>query len=318
MPSMSFYLLKRLAIGLATLILASIVVFAVLEILPGDPARLMLGLGASEDAVAALRDQLGLNQPLALRYLSWAGHMLMGDFGRSYTYAVPVRELIAERIAVSLPLAVMSLLLSTAIAIPVGLFAAARRGRAADLGIMGVTQLGLAIPNFWFALLLVYVFAVSLRLVPAGGFPGWSAGVGPALKALALPAIALALPQAAILSRVTRSALIETLSEDYIRTARAKGLSRAAVLFHHALRNAMIPVLTILGLQFSFLLAGTIIIENVFYLPGLGRLIFQAITQRDLIVVEGVIMVLVAAIILVNLIVDLAYAIVDPRLDEPR
>ncbi|KXF76932.1 peptide ABC transporter [Paramesorhizobium deserti] len=315
---MSFYILKRLAIGLATLLVASIVVFTVLEILPGDPARLMLGLGASEDAVAALRDQMGLNQPLIMRYLSWAGHLLMGDFGRSYTYAVPVKELIAERIAVSFPLASMALLLSTAIAIPVGLFAAARRGRTADLGIMSVTQLGLAIPNFWFALLLVYVFAVSLRLLPAGGFPGWSAGIGPALKALLLPAIALALPQAAILSRVTRSALIETLSEDYIRTARAKGLSRAAVLFHHALRNAMIPVLTILGLQFSFLLAGTIIIENVFYLPGLGRLIFQAITQRDLIVVESVIMVLVAAIILINLIVDLAYALVDPRLDGPR
>lgn len=312
------YLLKRLAISLATLAVASIVVFAVLQILPGDPARLMLGIGASEDAVAALHEQMGLNQPVMLRYIGWAGHMLTGDFGRSYTYAVPVGSLIAERIAVSLPLAVMALLLSTAIAIPVGLYAANRHGRVSDMTIMGVTQLGVAVPNFWFALLLVYVFAVSLRLVPAGGFPGWEAGIGPALKALILPAIALALPQAAILARVTRSALIETLSEDYIRTARAKGVGQWAILYHHALPNALIPVVTIMGLQFSFLLAGTIIIENVFYLPGLGRLIFQAITQRDLIVVEGVIMVLVAAIILVNLIVDLAYALVDPRLrDRP-
>ncbi|MBB2970977.1 ABC transporter permease [Mesorhizobium sp. RMAD-H1] len=312
------YLLKRLAISLATLAVASIVVFAVLQILPGDPARLMLGIGASEDAVAALHEQMGLNQPVMLRYIGWAGHMLTGDFGRSYTYAVPVGSLIAERIAVSLPLAVMALLLSTAIAIPVGLYAANRHGRVSDMTIMGVTQLGVAVPNFWFALLLVYVFAVSLRLVPAGGFPGWESGIGPALKALILPAIALALPQAAILARVTRSALIETLSEDYIRTARAKGLAQWAILCHHALPNALIPVITIMGLQFSFLLAGTIIIENVFYLPGLGRLIFQAITQRDLIVVEGVIMVLVAAIILVNLIVDLAYALVDPRLrDRP-
>ncbi|RCS25361.1 ABC transporter permease [Phyllobacterium salinisoli] len=312
------YLLKRLAIGLVTLFVASLVVFAVLEVVPGDPARLMLGMGASEDAIAALRDQMGLNQPLALRYLSWAGHMLIGDFGRSYTYGVPVRELIAERIAVSLPLAVMALLLSMAVAIPVGLFSAARRGRASDMAVMGVTQLGVAIPNFWFALLLVYVFAVTLRLVPAGGFPGWSAGPGPAFQALILPALALALPQAAILARVTRSALIETLSEDYIRTARAKGLTRSAVLYRHALRNAMIPVLTILGLQFAFLLAGTIIIENVFYLPGLGRLVFQAITQRDLIVVEGLVMLLVATIILVNLVVDLLYAAVDPRLRSPR
>ncbi|GGA83672.1 peptide ABC transporter [Brucella endophytica] len=312
------HLLKRLAISFATLAVASVVVFAVLEILPGDPARLMLGIGASEDAVAALREQLGLNQPLVLRYLTWAGHMLSGDFGRSYTYAVPVGQLIAERIAVSLPLALMAIALSTAIAIPVGLYAANRYGRASDMTIMGVSQLGVAIPNFWFALLLVYVFAVSLRLVPAGGFPGWSAGIGPALKALILPAIALALPQAAILARVTRSALIETLSEDYIRTARAKGLGQWAILCRHAMPNALIPVLTIMGLQFSFLLAGTIIIENVFYLPGLGRLIFQAITQRDLIVVEGVIMVLVAAIILVNLIVDLAYALADPRLRDRR
>ncbi|WP_420962844.1 ABC transporter permease [Brucella sp. IR073] len=310
------HLLKRLTIALATLAVASITVFAVMEILPGDPARLMLGIGASEDAVAALRDQMGLDQPLVLRYLTWAGHMLSGDFGRSYTYSVPVAHLILERLAVSLPLAIMALALSTAIAIPVGLYATNRHGSASDAAVMGVTQLGVAIPNFWFALLLVYIFAVSLRLVPAGGFPGWGGGIGPALKALILPAIALALPQAAILARVTRSALIETLSEDYIRTARAKGLGQWAILCRHALPNALIPVLTIMGLQFSFLLAGTIIIENVFYLPGLGRLIFQAIAQRDLIVVEGVIMVLVAAIILVNLIVDLAYALADPRLRD--
>ena len=179
---------------------------------------------------------------------------------------------------------------------------------------MGASQFGVAVPNFWFALLLVYVFAVWLRLLPAGGFPGWSAGLWPALKALILPAIALALPQAAILARVTRSALLDVLGEDFIRTARAKGLPQNAVLWRHALRNAMLPVLTILGLQFAFLLAGTIIIENVFYLPGLGRLVFQAINQRDLIVVESVVMLLVATVIIVNLLVDLSYAIVDPRL----
>ena len=215
---------------------------------------------------------------------------------------------------VSLPLAIMALFLSTVIAIPVGVFAAQRRGRTADTLSMGAAQIGVAIPNFWFALILIYIFAVWLRLVPAGGFPGWNAGVWPAFKALILPAVALALPQAAILARVTRSALLEVLGEDYIRTARAKGMPRSHVLWRHALRNAMIPVLTILGLQFAFLLAGTIIIENVFYLPGLGRLIFQAITQRDLIVVESVVMLLVATVIVVNLLVDLSYAIVDPRL----
>ncbi|MEM9267999.1 MAG: ABC transporter permease, partial [Pseudomonadota bacterium] len=180
--------------------------------------------------------------------------------------------------------------------------------------VMGLTQLGVAIPNFWFAVILVTVFAIDLRWFSAGGFPGWDAGLGPALKALVLPAIALALPQAAILTRVMRSALIETMDAYFIRTARAKGLSEAAAMRRHGLRNAMIPVLTILGLQFSFLLAGAIIIENVFYLPGLGRLIFQAISQRDLIVVESVVMLLIFAVIVVTFLVDLAYAWVDPRL----
>ena len=303
------------ALSLAlSLVVASLVIFAVIEVIPGDPASYMLGLNASPEAVDALRDQLGLNGSPVARYLGWIGGMLTGDFGTSYTYKVPVAELVMQRLWVSLPLALYALALSTLIAFPVGLIAAAKRGSVTDYGIMGATQLGIAVPNFWFAMLLVLVFAVSLHWFGAGGFPGWAGGVGPALKALTLPAVALALPQASILARVMRSALIETLSQDYIRTARAKGLSRRQATTRHALRNAMIPVLTIIGLQFSFLLAGAIIIENVFYLPGLGRLIFQAITQRDLIVVESVVMLLVFAVILVTFLVDLAYAGVDPRL----
>ena len=315
---MLVYLLKRIAIGLATLLVASAVVFSVLEIIPGDPALLMLGMNAEPDTLAALREQMGLNQPVFLRYLDWVSGLAVGDFGTSYTYSSPVLELIGERVMVSLPLALISLFMSTVIALPVGIFAAARRGKPADTITMGAAQVGVAIPNFWFALLLIYLFAVWLRLVPAGGFPGWDAGIWAGLKALILPAIALALPQAAILARVTRSAMLEVLGEDYIRTARAKGMPRRIVLWHHALRNALIPVLTILGLQFAFLLAGTIIIENVFYLPGLGRLVFQAITQRDLIVVEGVVMLLVATVIIVNILVDIGYAIVDPRLRTRR
>lgn len=178
---------------------------------------------------------------------------------------------------------------------------------------MGATQVGVALPNFWFAMLLVLVFALHWQVFPAGGFPGWGEPLA-GLRALTLPAIALALPQAAILARVLRSALIETLGQDYIRTARAKGLTAGQTILRHALRNAMVPVLTIIGMQFSFLLAGAIIIENVFYLPGLGRLIFQAITQRDLIVVESVVMILVFAVIVVTFLVDLAYAAIDPRL----
>lgn len=301
-----------------SLVAASLVIFALVEVVPGDPAAFMLGLNASPETVAALRAELGLDGSAPARYLSWAGGMLTGDFGTSYTYRVPVSELVAARAGVSIPLALIALLLSTSIAIPVGLAAAAGRGGAADFGLMGAAQMGIAIPNFWFAMLLVLVFAIKLGWTSAGGFPGWEAGAGPALKALALPAVALALPQAAILSRVTRSALIETLDQDYIRTARAKGLSRGGAIRRHGLPNAMIPVLTILGLQFSFLLAGAIIIENVFFLPGLGRLIFQAITQRDLVVVESVVMLLVFAVILVTFLVDIAYAAVDPRLRRGR
>jgi peptide/nickel transport system permease protein len=285
-----------------------------IELVPGDPAAFMLGLNAAPDTVAALRAELGLDGSPAERYLRWVGGMMVGDFGTSYTYQVPVAELVAARLFVSLPLAIMALLLSTVIAIPIGLFAASRHGKPADWSTMGITQIFIAVPNFWFAMILVMIFAIQLRWFSAGGFPGWDQGVLASLKALTLPAISLALPQASILTRVMRSAVLETLTQDYIRTARAKGLSRRQTLFNHALRNALIPVLTIIGLQFSFLIAGAIIIENVFFLPGLGRLVFQGITQRDLIVVESVVMLLVFAVILVTFLVDIAYALVDPRL----
>ncbi len=308
-----YALTRALSLGLS-LIAASVIIFTVIDAIPGDPASYMLGLNATPEAVAALREDLGLSGSPIERYLNWAGGLVTGDFGRSYTYRVPVVDLVLQRLEVSLPLALYALALSTAIAFPVGLIAATRRGGVTDYGIMGATQLGIAVPNFWFAMLLVLIFAVNLRWFSAGGFPGWEGGTWPAIKALTLPAVALALPQASILARVMRSSLLETLGQDYIRTARAKGLSRRQATTRHALRNAMIPVLTIIGLQFSFLLAGAIIIENVFFLPGLGRLIFQGITQRDLIVVESVVMLLVFAVILVTFLVDLAYAAVDPRL----
>ena len=296
-----------------SLLVASAVIFGVVALVPGDPASFMLGTGAQPETLAALRRELGLDQPLPLRYLAWLGGVIQGDFGHSFTYRTPVSGMIVERLQLSLPLALMALALAVVVALPVGLLAAARRGSGADMAVMGGTQLGIALPNFWFAMLLVLVFAVYLRWLPAGGFAGWSQP-GQALRSLILPAVALALPQAAILARVLRSALIEAQGQDYIRTARAKGLSRRATLLRHGLRNALIPVLTILGMQFSFLLAGAIIIENVFYLPGLGRLIFQAITQRDLIVVQSAVLVLVAVVIIVTFLVDLAYAAIDPRL----
>jgi len=312
------YLFKRTLILLATLIVASLVVFVTIEVVPGDPASYMLGMNAEEDTVAALRTELGLDKSRPARYLSWVTGLLTGDFGTSYTYRTPVAEMVADRMWVSLPLAIFALLLSTLIAFPAGVYAASRRGGITDTIVMALTQLGVAIPNFWFAMLLVLLFAIKLSWFSAGGFAGWDAGFFQAVKSLTLPAIALALPQASILTRVMRSSLLDVMNEDFMRTARAKGLSRRQALWKHALRNAMVPVLTIIGLQFSFLLAGAIIIENVFYLPGLGRLIFQSIASRDLIVVESVVMILVLAVVLVTFLVDLAYAWVDPRLRSSR
>ena len=311
------FALNRLVSLLASLLVASLVVFAAVEIVPGDPARFMLGINAQPDTVAALRAELGLDRSLVERYLSWVGGLFTGDLGVSYTYRSPVSEIVAERLQVSLPLAVYALALTVVIAFPVGMLAAGSRGGVVDTLFTGATQLGIAVPNFWFALLLILLFSVNLSWFSAGGFPGWQAGLLPGLQALTLPAIALALPQASILARVLRSSLIDTLSDDYVRTARAKGLSAGQALRRHALRNAMIPVFTIIGLQFSFLIAGAVIIENVFFLPGLGRLVLQAITQRDLIVVESVVMLLVLAVILVNFVVELAYAWIDPRLRKP-
>ncbi len=307
------YVLGRLTSLIISLIVASIVIFAVIEVIPGDPAAFMLGVNARPDTIAALRAEMGLDQPVVVRYFEWVTGLLQGDFGRSWTYKTPVANLVSDRVWVSLPLAIYALFLSTIIAFPAGIYAASRRGGTGDIAIMGATQLGVAIPNFWFAMILVLIFAINLRWFSAGGFPGWDNPLL-AIKSLTLPAIALALPQAAILARVMRSSLLDMLGEDFIRTARAKGLSRRQALWRHAVRNALIPVLTIIGLQFSFLLAGGIIIEQIFFLPGLGRLIFQSISARDLIVVESVVMLLVFVVILVNFAVDIAYAAVDPRL----
>ena len=315
---MSVFLAKRLATFFATLAVASLLVFAVLELLPGNVAQLMLGESATPESLAALEKKLGLDQPAPLRYGHWIGGLLQGRTANSVSYDTPTAELIAERLRVSVPLAVLAMGLTVVLALALGIYAAARHNTWADLGVMGASQIGIAIPSFWFAILLILLFAVKLQWVSAGGFPGWTedqgGGVWDGIKALLLPAIALALVQAAILARVTRSAVLEVMREDFVRTARAKGLSRRATLWKHVLRNAMIPVLTIMGLQFANLITGTIVVENVFVLPGVGRLIFQAIANRDLVVVRDVVMLLVAVVVLVNFVVDVLYALVDPRL----
>lgn len=297
------------------LFVASLVVFVVLQILPGDPALVILGPDAQPDTLAALRHQLGLDLPVWLRYLRWVGGLLSGDFGRSTAYDTSVASLILQRVAVTVPLALMAMLLATALAIPLGVWAASRRG-VVDGGIMAVTQIGVAVPDFWLALLLILLFAVHLAWFPAGGFPGWWHGAGASFRSLILPTIALAIPQAAILARVTRGAVLDVGLRDYLRTARAKGMRESAILWRHAVPNALIPVTTLMGLQFSFLLAGTIIIENVFALPGLGSLLFQAIGQRDLVLVQDLVLLFAALVVFINFLVDLLNASIDPRLTK--
>jgi peptide/nickel transport system permease protein len=310
---MLLYAARRLVILAATLAFASFVVFAALEILPGNAAQTMLGASATPEAVAALAHKLGLDRPAPVRYLAWIGGALGGDLGHSYAYNSPIAPLIGERLAVTLPLTMLAMAIAAAVALFAGVYAAERRGKAGDAAVMALSQFGLAIPNFWFGILLALIFAVHWRLFPSGGFPGW-ADPARALQALVLPALALGLVQAAILTRVTRSALIEATSEDFMRTARAKGLSRRAALWRHALPNAAPPILTIAGLQFSSLIAGAVVVENVFTLPGIGRLIAQSIANRDVLVVEDCVMGLAGFVILVNAGVDLAAAAIDPRL----
>ena len=310
-------LVLRRSLGFAaTLLIAALVIFWLLDLLPGDPAQFILGINATPESVARLRAQLGLDAPAHQRFLDWVGGMLRGDFGVSYSQRAPVAGLIWERLGVTVPLTIMAMVISVVVGLPLGIMAARRRGKLLDTGLMIVAQVGVAIPNFWFGLLLTLLFAVVLRWLPPGGFTPWDEDSGAALRGLILPSLALALPQASILARVMRTALVDVTGQDYIRTARAKGLTMGEAVWRHGLRNAMLPVLTILGLQFAYLVAGAVIIENVFFLPGLGRLIYTAISERDLVLVRGATIILIVAVTATMLVTDLAYGLIDPRLRE--
>ncbi len=308
------YLLIRRTLGFVlTLFAVSVVVFAAMNILPGDPALTILGLDATDDALAALRAELGLNDPPLIRYLHWVGAALTGDFGVSHSFGVPVSGLIAERLPLTVSLAVSGMVVTVAAALALGIAAAANRGRAGDWAVMFLSQIGVAVPAFWLSMLLVLLFAVTLRWLPPGGFPGWEEPAA-AARALILPTVSLALVQSAVLARVTRSSALEVMRLDYVRTARAAGFSRRRVLWRHVLPNALIPIVTIVGMQFAALVTGTIVIENVFYLPGLGRLVFQAISNRDLPTVQALVTLFAAIVVTANFVVDLLYLAIDPRL----
>jgi peptide/nickel transport system permease protein len=299
---------------IASLVLASILVFTVVNVLPGDVAAVMLGTSATPEALETLRRQLGLNQPGWQRYLQWIGGMLRSDFGTSLLSRSEVGPLIVEKLSVSAPLALASAVIALTIALPLGVLAGVNYRRFSGALISATSLLGIAVPAFWAGLLLVTIFAIQLRLFPAGGFTPWSDDPRAAIRSLVLPALALALVQAAVLTRYVRSAIVDVQREDFIRTARAKGMTRWQALRRHGFRYAAIPVVTVLGIQLTSLLVGAIVIENVFVLPGLGRLLFQSVGNRDLIVVQDVVMLLTAIVLVVNFLIDLSYRLLDPRI----
>jgi peptide/nickel transport system permease protein len=308
------YVLRRVAAFAVTLFFVSALVFVVVRVLPGDPAALILGTEQNPETVARLRRSLGLDRPLVVQYVEWLAGAVRGDLGTSIQYDLPVGRLIVSRLPVTLPLTLLAGAFMVAVALPLGVYAATRYRRAADYLAMIVSQLGIAVPSFWSGLLLILLFSVHLGWFRSGGFEGWSAGLWPGVRSLLLPALALGLFQAAVLVRATRSAVLEVMREDFVRTARAKGLSERRVITAHTLRNALIPVITVVGLQLGQLMAGSIVLESVFALPGLGRLALVAISARDLPVVQGVTLFVAASIVFINFAVDLAYALVDPRI----
>ena len=308
------FLARRLLATIPVLLIVAVLVFLMLRLTPGDPAALLAGDQATTEQIAQIRANLGLDRSIPEQFLIWFGHMLTGDLGSSYYYKTEVTSLIAQRLEPTLSLALVTITIAVLVSVPLGVLAAWRHGGWLDRGLMGFSVLGFSIPVFVLAYVLIWLLSLKLGLMPVQGYKRLSEGLGPWLYHLMLPAVTLSVIYIALIARVTRASVSEALTEDYIRTARAKGMPKRYVLWRHALRNALIPVLTIIGIQFGFLITGVIVIENVFYLPGLGRLVYQAITQRDLIVVEGVVILIVAAIIAINLVVDLSYAIADPRL----
>jgi len=308
------YTLRRLGFAMVTLWLATLLVFAALLLIPGNPAQAILGIDATPADLEALEARLGLDKPPLERYLSWLGGVLRGDLGQSIRYERPISELIVARLGITLPIVVASLLLATLIAVPLGILAARRAGSPVDLGVSVASLVGIVLPSFWVGLMFIYIFIVWLKLPLPTSFPigGWE-NPQRALLALVLPVLTVALASASFLVRLVRGSVLEVLSQDFIRTARAKGLTERVVLYKHALRNAALPVVTALGLEFASLLIATVVVETVFGIPGLGSLSLTAISARDYPLVQGVVLVIAAFIVLMNLLVDLLYALLDPR-----
>jgi ABC-type dipeptide/oligopeptide/nickel transport system permease component len=315
---MGTYLVRRFLQLIPVLVVTSFVVFLILRLVPGDPAQLLAGPDAQPEQVAAVRKDLGLDRPIPVQYALWAGDVLKGDFGRSYVKRRPVSELIRSALPATIELTTTAVLLAALVGVPFGIVAGLRPNSPWDLGLAAYSSLALGIPNFLLAILYLLLFALTLGWLPAGGRVPLLEDPGAAWKYLVLPTLALGLPSAAVYSRFVRSAMIEVASMDYIRTARAKGLAQPTIVRRHALRNAMLPLVTVLGVQFGRLLGGAVVIESIFAWPGMGRLALDAIRGRDYVVFQGVILLLVLAAVLINLLTDLLYGVLDPRIRLSR
>lgn len=311
---MKIYILKRLLSLIPVLLVVAVVVFFLIHLTPGDPAAVILGPDALPEDIEALRKELGLDQPLYQQFFSWFGGLLVGDFGHSIFLNQPVLEAFIEHLGPTLSLAIMAQIISIIIALPFGIIAATKRGTAADTFFMTFSLLGISIPSFLLGLLLILLFAVKLHLLPAAGYQGLETGFFNHLRFIILPAITLGTIQAALIARMTRSSMLDTLNQNFIKTAYAKGLKERVIIYKHALRNSFIPILTVIGQSFGTLVAGAVVTEVVFNIPGIGQLIVNAIQRRDYVLIQGSILLIATSYVFINLIVDLLYGLIDPRI----
>ncbi|OSP55803.1 ABC transporter permease [Pseudoruegeria sp. SK021] len=310
------YVIRRTGAAILTLVAASIVIFGFIHMIPGDPVYVMLGDGATPEQVAALRTRLGLDEPLVLQYLIWAGNALQGDLGQSVFFETPVTQVIADGAETSILLATMTMVWIVGFGIPVGVLAAIRQGRWIDQGLSGLAMLLASVPTFWVGLYLILIFAAGLGWFPSSGFPSiFDEGGLSNLRYLILPSIALAAPNAALILRLTRASMLDVAREDYVRTARAKGIKPYRVVTRHILRNALLAVVSAFGFTFAALISEAVVTETVFALPGVGRTVVQSILRRDYPVIQGVILVIVCLYLVINLLVDLSYRMLDPRVE---
>ncbi|EKF20471.1 ABC transporter permease [Nitratireductor pacificus] len=313
---MTSYIARRLLAAVPVLLLVSLLAFLLMQIVPGDPAHAMAGSDASVEEINELRRGLGLDRPWHLRLAEWYLALLQGDLGHSYTLRADVTDLIFERIPITLSIAIYSMLIAVPFSIVLGVLAARFRGSALDLGIMGAALLGVSVPNFWIGIMAILFFSVQLGWLPAGGYVPPSESVIGWLQSMTMPALVLGTMQMGLLTRITRSEMLEMMHKDFVRTARAKGASELRVMMAHALRNAIIPIVTVIGLLFGMIVTGAVVVEQVFSVPGLGRLIVQAILTRDYPLIQGTLLFVASAFVFVNLIVDLSYAFFDPRIRQ--